>query len=623
MIFKRITLRLALMVAVLSLFLTPDLSMAQGDLGQTYSSEDGSLTFQYPTDWVVTELDGQVLIGNSEEAATALSEQGVLAAGQVAFGVLVIQTDQVDITPEMTPDEIAAALSNEADLPPVEEIVIEDAPAFLLLDEFEGQDRLVVFRTPPGEEIIVLVAVSGSGEMAQYQETMVAIFGTVIFDAEAVVVGVVTPLEADALPALVAGTPPVVWQMDFSEAPLIIEALGADADDTLYLYGANSITLRREWILVDAAGLPIQAVSYPARALGLGAVTTIAPDGTYWLLAPNGQDTYDIYQLDAEGNRSYTLLTNYGAPFSLRNSALGVDAAGNVYLYDSDSRIVVGFTRQEQVFTYPLSTDAPLTAKTFGPDGIFYSSDGTTIIGQQPVTGEIAFEGTLPEGISVAALAAGPNGLVVVGGDNGTLYLFDATGALVNEIPAADASAIQSLVVLSNGNVVAFYENELLVQYAPEIEEMADGVIEQWASTADGTSQYTDTSWNFLQATGEPNTFDCGDIVTAWASASSSGQESLTVGFEQAVIPTQINIYQTYNPGSIVRVEIGNPANEINIELPDSADPVGNTPCPGVFTLDISGIDTPINEVTIYLDQSAIGSWNEIDAVQLVGTPVE
>lgn len=143
--------------------------------------------------------------------------------------------------------------------------------------------------------------------------------------------------------------------------------------------------------------------------------------------------------------------------------------------------------------------------------------------------------------------------------------------------------------------------------------------IRQWASSATGTSQYGTDGWSFSQATGEPNTPECGDFTTAWASGSSTGSDTLALEFDQAVIPTQINIHQTYTPGSIIRVEVANTMSSEVIELPNSADPPGNTDCPGVFTLDVSDITTPVDSVLIYVDQTIGGNWNEIDAVELVG----
>jgi Tol biopolymer transport system component len=144
--------------------------------------------------------------------------------------------------------------------------------------------------------------------------------------------------------------------------------------------------------------------------------------------------------------------------------------------------------------------------------------------------------------------------------------------------------------------------------------------IRQWATSALASSQYSDPDWSAAQATGAPDTVECGDIVTAWASASSSGQEWLLLQYSHSVIPTQVNIYQTNTPGAIVKVSVITVEGE-EISLPDSADPPGHTACPGVFTIDIEGQPPAVDAVKIYLDQDITYDWNEIDAVELVGYP--
>jgi hypothetical protein len=74
-----------------------------------------------------------------------------------------------------------------------------------------------------------------------------------------------------------------------------------------------------------------------------------------------------------------------------------------------------------------------------------------------------------------------------------------------------------------------------------------------------------------------------------------------------------------YSPGSITSVLLTNSDTGEVMMLPDSADPVGNTPCPGVFTVTVSGATAAFNQVTVFIDQSTVASWTEIDAVELVG----
>jgi hypothetical protein len=143
--------------------------------------------------------------------------------------------------------------------------------------------------------------------------------------------------------------------------------------------------------------------------------------------------------------------------------------------------------------------------------------------------------------------------------------------------------------------------------------------IRQWATSAIATSEYGPDNWSAAQATGVADSKVCEDAVTAWASATVSMMDAITLFYDEAVYATQVNIYQNYNPGAITSVElIAADGSEI-FEIPNSFD--AGTPCPGVFTVDVELSKTAVFGVRIWLDQSLIGDWNEIDAVELVGLP--
>lgn len=141
--------------------------------------------------------------------------------------------------------------------------------------------------------------------------------------------------------------------------------------------------------------------------------------------------------------------------------------------------------------------------------------------------------------------------------------------------------------------------------------------VRQWASSAEATSEYTVSGWSAMQATGAPDTDSCGDLSTAWASATSTERAALTLYYDTPVIPTRINIFQTYNPGAITSVQLIPADGSSRITLPDSADP--GTDCPGVFSVFMDPDLPATNGIVINLDQSITGNWNEIDAVELVG----
>src|SRR5690606_4479664 len=147
------------------------------------------------------------------------------------------------------------------------------------------------------------------------------------------------------------------------------------------------------------------------------------------------------------------------------------------------------------------------------------------------------------------------------------------------------------------------------------------GEIRMWASTALGSSEYSATDYSALQATGAPDSSGCTDQRTAFATRTAADGEYLIVGFDQYVIPTEIHIHVTLNPGSISGVAVADTQNPDNIiDLTGSSDR-GSTRCPGVHSLDVTGVTTPVDSIIILLDQAASGSWTEIDAVELVGVP--
>lgn len=141
--------------------------------------------------------------------------------------------------------------------------------------------------------------------------------------------------------------------------------------------------------------------------------------------------------------------------------------------------------------------------------------------------------------------------------------------------------------------------------------------ITQWADEAEASSQYGDDDWSADQATGRPDVRACEDNVEAWASLEYEDEESITLFFDDAVIPTQVNIYQTLTPGAIVAIELIPDDNDDDAVRFDVEDP--SDECPSVLSIDLPDDLPETIGVTIYLEQDLVGYWNEIDAVELVG----
>jgi hypothetical protein len=147
------------------------------------------------------------------------------------------------------------------------------------------------------------------------------------------------------------------------------------------------------------------------------------------------------------------------------------------------------------------------------------------------------------------------------------------------------------------------------------------GLVHQWASAGEATSENGNSDRSAQHAAGAPDTPSCGDAITAWAAQASDSVESITVYYmEQPLIATAVNIVQNYNPSQVVKVELIDAYSEHYDFIIYEGDPKVVTECPFTLSIPVVGIDYPVMGVRITIDQSVLGlGWNEIDAVELVG----
>jgi hypothetical protein len=182
------------------------------------------------------------------------------------------------------------------------------------------------------------------------------------------------------------------------------------------------------------------------------------------------------------------------------------------------------------------------------------------------------------------------------------------------DLKAEDADhnvlATETNVELDGANTWTLYDTE------------SGGEVSQWATGAAASSEYGNPSWAAIQATGAPDTAECGDSATAWASLSSDTEEWIELTYDTPVYATAINIYQSYNPDQVVKVELIDLTagyHAVYTGRPEQTDE-----CPYVLSIPVEQTDYSVAGVRITIDQSQLGlGWNEIDAVELVGVGVE
>lgn len=229
--------------------------------------------------------------------------------------------------------------------------------------------------------------------------------------------------------------------------------------------------------------------------------------------------------------------------------------------------------------------------------------------------------------LALASLACG--GLVQGVAENAAGQLEETAAAFATEAgvelenlqPTLDAAMTEAGVELENlqptldAAMTEAAEAAAGAESGVNVQNSANG---QWAVAASASSQYGSDGWSANQMIGAPDVYpECGDITEAWASNSSSEVATVNLTYAQAVIPSQINIYQTYNPGAISQVTVISANGESVVVY--TATPAESA-CPQILTVDVTGVTFPVNQVEIVVDQTNHPSWNEIDAVEMVGT---
>ena len=142
--------------------------------------------------------------------------------------------------------------------------------------------------------------------------------------------------------------------------------------------------------------------------------------------------------------------------------------------------------------------------------------------------------------------------------------------------------------------------------------------LRQWAFSAQASSQRGDPRWSAIQATGMPNTDVCGDYDTAWASAFADGVDWLEVTYSVPVRPSRVSIVQSFRPNQVVSVELLDTVGMYHTIYSGRVETQAQ--CPYTLSVAIEGADYGVVGVRITVDQSVIGGWSEVDAVELVGS---
>jgi hypothetical protein len=157
--------------------------------------------------------------------------------------------------------------------------------------------------------------------------------------------------------------------------------------------------------------------------------------------------------------------------------------------------------------------------------------------------------------------------------------------------------------------------------WAMKQDEIKNDPNGQWAIQATASSTYNDAQgtagYSANQATGAPNVDKYADDGAAWTSKTADGGiEWLDLKYPKPVHATEVRVRESCGSGAVIKVEIFDEQGGSHIVWQ------GNDPTKDLNYLIATFPKTTFkaDRVKVTLATNVVPGWNEIDAVQLVGT---
>jgi hypothetical protein len=173
------------------------------------------------------------------------------------------------------------------------------------------------------------------------------------------------------------------------------------------------------------------------------------------------------------------------------------------------------------------------------------------------------------------------------------------------------------------GEDPAIAEKRLAVEFALDEEKLATDPRGQWAVTAKASSTYGDAKdpadYSASKATGAPDVANFGDNGQAWtAKEADGGIERLEVTFAKPVQATEIRIRQNSGPGALIKVELIDTTGASHA-VHEGVDTAQYDKYNFWFRKSFEKTAYKVAGAKLTLATNVVPSWNEIDAVQLIG----
>lgn len=184
--------------------------------------------------------------------------------------------------------------------------------------------------------------------------------------------------------------------------------------------------------------------------------------------------------------------------------------------------------------------------------------------------------------------------------------------------PATSAPVAAPDTSAQNAETTAKLEGAAWALKQDEIKNDPKG---QWAVLATASSTYNDAkdmeNWSANQATGAPNVDKYGDDPHAWASKTpDAGIEWLDLKYAKPVHAEEVRVRESCGSGAVIKIEVFDEQGAAHTVW-SGADPTKDL---NYLIVKFPKTTFKTDRVKVTLATNIVPGWNEIDAVQLVGT---
>lgn len=168
--------------------------------------------------------------------------------------------------------------------------------------------------------------------------------------------------------------------------------------------------------------------------------------------------------------------------------------------------------------------------------------------------------------------------------------------------------------------------NGITVKAAPDEKKFLNDPKGQWAYDADVSSTRAnlsddyDAGYGNIMLIGKPDVNAYGDSKNAWVPKDpDKGLEWFKVLFQKPVNATEIRIRQSFNPGTITKVELIDENGKSHIIWEGNDENEYHKDKIEYFVVSFKKTDFKTKTVRVTIESDRVKGWNEFDAVQLIG----